>query len=58
MFIEEYTKTRGGKTYYAAYWRFGTATVEVHDILAKDKAEALKKARRFMDMAVNEDDEV
>ena len=56
MFVEEYTKTRGGKTYYAVYYRFGKVSVEVHDILAKDKADAAEKAKRFMDMAVNQDD--
>lgn len=51
MFIEEYAKRAGGKTYYTAYYRFGQVLVSVQDIKAGSKEEAKAVAIKYLKKA-------
>lgn len=52
MFIEEYCKSKGGRTFFTAYYRFGKVTIAVQDITATDKEAAKAKAEDYLKKAL------
>lgn len=54
MTIEEFNKTKGGPTYYSAYYRFGGVLVSVVDMKAKDKESAKQLAKKYLQKAMEE----
>lgn len=52
MFIEEYHKSKGGRAFYSAYYRFGQVVVSVQDIKAESKDEARVKAEKYLKKAL------
>lgn len=54
MFIEEYKKSKGGKSYFSAYYRFGQVEVSVKDIKAESKDDAKLKAIYYLKKALEE----
>ena len=52
MFVEEYKKSKGGKTYFSVYYRFGQVEVSVRDIKADDKESAKAKAENYLKKAL------
>ena len=55
MFIEQFTKSKGGRTYYTAYYRFGQVLVSVADIKAESKEDAKEKAKQYLKKALEEE---
>jgi hypothetical protein len=54
MFVEEYHKSKGGRAFYTAYFRFGSVLVSVSGIKANDKEEAKELAKKFLKKAMEE----
>lgn len=54
MTVEEYHKSRGGRSYYSVYNRIGTVLVSVADIKAESKEEAKEKAEELLKKTIAE----
>lgn len=52
MLVEEYSKSKGGRPYFAVYFRFGKVTIAVQDITATDKEAARAKAVDYLKKAM------
>ncbi len=54
MLVEEYQKSKGGRSYYSVYNKIGSVLVSVADIKAESKEEAKKKAEVFLKKTIDE----
>jgi len=52
MFVEQYSKSKGGRPYFTVYFRFGQVEVSVRDIKADDKESARLKAIYYLKRAL------
>jgi hypothetical protein len=52
MFVEQYSKSIGGRPYFTVYYRFGQVVISVKDIKADDKESAKAKAENYLKKAL------
>ncbi len=55
MFVEKYSKSKGGKPYFNVYFRFGKVEVAVTDLTANDRESAKEKAKIYLKKALDEE---